>query len=83
MSVGGIIIAGTHVEVASVELQPDGDLLVGLITSPPTWVFMRAGGDADQLRATWSGNGRVTIPMPPQDCLTDEKPATNENERLT
>lgn len=80
MSVGGII-AGTHVEVASVELQPDGDLLVGLITSPPTWVFMHAGGDADQLHQTWQGMGRVTIPMPPPQCLTDEKPATNEEQR--
>lgn len=75
MSIGGLI-AGTEVEVCQVERQPNGDLLVGLITSPPTWVFMRAGKTANDLERLWESKfTRVCIPMPPQHTLTTERPA--------
>jgi hypothetical protein len=72
MSIAGIL-AGTDVEVCGVERQADGDLLVSLVTHPPTWVFMRAGDSADELERTYGGR-RVTIPMPPQTALMGERP---------
>ena len=74
MSVGGIL-AGTHVEVCGVERMDDGDLLVALITDPPTWVCMRAGSEADETERAYSQSHRLSIPMPPQSVLMMERPS--------
>jgi len=81
MSVGGIL-GGTQVEVCAVDRLDGGDLLVALITDPPTWVYMRAGNAADELSTVWAGKGsRICIPMPPGDALMDACPAAISKER--
>lgn len=67
------ILAGTAVEVCSLERTADGGLLAGLVTHPPSWVCILPSEDADRLEQTWQGDSRVAIPMPPPRALMYEQ----------
>lgn len=68
------ILAGSKVEVCSVERTAEGGLLLGLITDPPTWVTI---SDQQAVVASigkaWEAGQRIVIPMPPSTSLMYER----------
>lgn len=64
------IMAGSQVEVRSLMRDAEGDLRLGLITTPPTYTFVHDGPEADALEAMWANkHRRIVVPMPPAHAL--------------
>lgn len=73
------ILAGSKVEVCSVDLTAEGGLLLGLITDPPTWVTISDPPDiVAAIDQAWGAGQRIVIPMPPSTSLMYEP--TKEDE---
>jgi hypothetical protein len=76
MGIAGLI-AGTEVEVVGVEDDSDGRGLRIYLThrSMGAYAVIEDADAQRQVREAWAGQGRVTVPTPPSQCVFwDEEP---------